>query len=510
MKTITTNIILLFLSISTFAQINAASILNKHQTIKWITPNGTDDLTIQTQNEVIWFNTATNTETVLINNLSGFTSRPKFNGNKGVCGNFSKTYLVNGNSIDSIPSTIYLEYTNAEPNFVFNGNEAYFVGFNVNTSKKELFRTDFTNAGTLPMGYEYGWNNLYMFNNALYAIVVTSTAPATYGLLKYQNGVGVFIDSLASEMYVKNNELFYFTKDGLGNSLLKKMSSNGTISTITNSLTYSSNIGIFGMVDNNSNMITATSFGGIFRVNSTGDSLLNSFSLIPNTIYPTIEVYQNYDLETLNGKTLIYTAMRDTAYFINNQILNNLNDFGYIKANGEFKKWNKSILPFYARACDDKLFYIHLDNADTFRLYVYDPITNTHTKSQEYMIVSIVDQLVGKSYQERSTVNVINGNLYFSMDSVLYQSNLCGTLQPTAIHNYIKSNESIFYPNPATTEIYFKKEVENILITDISGQCILEQKGSTKKLNTQKLKSGLYFVIYECDGKYFRNKLHIK
>jgi hypothetical protein len=500
MKQYITIAIMLIAQLAT-AQIQSTQIFDAQENIRFVTKNGSGNLTIECDTNVYLFNTITNTTQLLFDKTyyntlyNGFSQPAMFNGSKGIVGRQQKMYLVNGTAIDSLDPTILgMNYAD-EPLIVFLGNEAFFSAYDVNLNKACFYKTDFTAVGTVKLANEIT-QGPYIIGNNVVALVQDPNSNKGI-LVKYANGNVTTIDTLVITTYKNNNELFYTKFNGASGELLK-ISASLTPTQLCPSTGLNNILGLqfFGIVDN-TNYIFSANLQPIYRVNSIcGDSVLNDFSAtIPGTHYPML-ANQNGILdphEKLNAQTLFYTTMTDTAYFINNQTINYPQDFGYIKANGSFRKWDKTILYAYADICGENLFYIqsHPNHLDSFNLFKYDPVTDQHTMSAIAGHVSFADL---SRYQKKSTVNVVNNDVFFSLNNKLYRSNACGTVQPNSIVTSSIEHNTI-YPNPVQSTLYFSKSVSNITITDIFGKIVLTKRGITNQIDCSQLASGNYFII---------------
>ena len=76
----------------------------------------------------------------------------------------------------------------------------------------------------------------------------------------------------------------------------------------------------------------------------------------------------------------------------------------------------------------------------------------------------------------------------------------------------VSGNENLFsvYPNPAKDVLNFKNEINQsinkIIITDLLGRKILEQKGTITEVNIKELEKGLYQVILFSGEKSYSSK----
>jgi alpha-tubulin suppressor-like RCC1 family protein len=73
-------------------------------------------------------------------------------------------------------------------------------------------------------------------------------------------------------------------------------------------------------------------------------------------------------------------------------------------------------------------------------------------------------------------------------------------------------NNNIFsiYPNPAKNELNIQnltnKVIDKIIITDLTGKKVLEQKGNNKQINVQQLQQGMYLLQAFSEEKSFQSK----
>jgi Secretion system C-terminal sorting domain len=88
-------------------------------------------------------------------------------------------------------------------------------------------------------------------------------------------------------------------------------------------------------------------------------------------------------------------------------------------------------------------------------------------------------------------------------------------LFPTGINNILDNNSINVYPNPVTdmVSISFSTSFEGIVkITDVLGQNVYSsnlsaENGSVKKINVNGFANGVYFIILESEGKFYRTKI---
>jgi hypothetical protein len=66
------------------------------------------------------------------------------------------------------------------------------------------------------------------------------------------------------------------------------------------------------------------------------------------------------------------------------------------------------------------------------------------------------------------------------------------------------------YPNPATNSFNIKninnKPIEAVIVFDIIGRKVLEQKENTSQINIESLEEGMYQLLITSEGKNYSSK----
>lgn len=122
-----------------------------------------------------------------------------------------------------------------------------------------------------------------------------------------------------------------------------------------------------------------------------------------------------------------------------------------------------------------------------------------------------------ESIQQNTDGNYIMAGYTFSTDKDLININNHGSADAWILKlvaanlsvNNFESNKLIIFPNPVVSTLNFQNlngEIDKIIITDISGKKLLEQNKNTTQINTQQLKSGMYFLTIISSNKIYTQK----
>ena len=106
-----------------------------------------------------------------------------------------------------------------------------------------------------------------------------------------------------------------------------------------------------------------------------------------------------------------------------------------------------------------------------------------------------------------AAVNAANDDGGNSGD-IIYTTNLQAKIAPVGISNSSQS-ELKLYPNPASSEIHFSSQVEQVRIMDMNGK-VLMSGSEIETMDVNQLNAGVYFVQLESEGKSSLQKLMIK
>lgn len=90
-------------------------------------------------------------------------------------------------------------------------------------------------------------------------------------------------------------------------------------------------------------------------------------------------------------------------------------------------------------------------------------------------------------------------------------SGVTGPCLSTGINNIsLNENNLQIYPNPVAKTLQIKgsenKTIDKVIIIDLLGRIVLEQKENTDQINVQDLDKGIYQIMITSEGKKYSNK----
>lgn len=109
-------------------------------------------------------------------------------------------------------------------------------------------------------------------------------------------------------------------------------------------------------------------------------------------------------------------------------------------------------------------------------------------------------------------LSVFNSTMTSSTNTVTYNNSSAeiNKYAYTGIIEHSGNSPFSFYPNPATTYINIKTadnlKIEKLIMLDITGRKVLEQKESTSQINIETLEQGIYQLQIISEGKNYSSK----